>query len=97
MSFFDMGMLEILLILVVALIIWGPKKIPEIARTLGKIVHTLRRATFDLTSTVTKELNTEEKDHPSPSGTNSDDTTKELPDVDTAESDNSEITSPRDP
>ena len=62
MNFFDIGALEILLILVVALIIWGPEKIPEIARTLGKTVRALRKATFDLTAAVTKELETKEKD-----------------------------------
>ena len=35
MGFLDMGILEILLVLVVAMIIWGPGKIPEIARMLG--------------------------------------------------------------
>ncbi len=62
MGFLDMGPLEILLILVVALIIWGPHKIPEIARTLGKTVRALRKATYDLTSAVTKEIEMEEKD-----------------------------------
>ena len=96
MSFFDMGPLEILLILVVTLIIWGPEKVPEIARMLGKIVHTLRKATFDLTSTVTKELSTEEKDRPPQSKANNDDTTKKSSDVDTAESDSAETANPRD-
>ena len=62
MGFLDMGPMEILLILLVALIIWGPHKIPEIARTLGKTVRALRKATYDLTSTVTRELEMEEKD-----------------------------------
>ena len=50
MGFFDMGMGEILLVIVVALIIWGPSKVPEIARTVGKAVGTLRKASFDLTA-----------------------------------------------
>ncbi len=56
-----MGIGEILLILVIALIIFGPGKIPEIARTLGRTVRAFRKATSDLTTAVTKELNTEEK------------------------------------
>ncbi len=64
MGFFDIGGWEILLILVVALIIWGPGKIPEVARTLGKVLHTLRKASYDFTSTVTKELDMEEKHLP---------------------------------
>jgi len=91
-----MGPLEILLILVVALIIWGPGRIPEIARTLGKIVRTLRKATFDLTTVVTKELDLEEKDRPSQSRENSGDKTKESSDVSKAESSDAGITSPRD-
>ena len=65
MDLFGMGIGEIILILVVALIIWGPGKIPEIARTLGKAMRTLRKATLDLTTTVSKEIDIEEKDHPS--------------------------------
>ncbi len=56
-----MGFGEILLILIVALIIFGPGKIPEIAQTLGKTVRAFRKATPDLTTAVTKELSTEEK------------------------------------
>ncbi len=63
MGFLDMGTMEIGLILVVALIIWGPHRIPEIARTLGKAVRALRKASYDLTATVTKELELEEKKH----------------------------------
>jgi len=36
----------------------------EIGRTLGKVVRTLKKASFDLTSQVTKELEREEKEHP---------------------------------
>ena len=62
MDFFGMGMGEILLVLVIALIIWGPGKLPEIARTLGKTVRAIRKASADLTTTVTREL--EEKEPP---------------------------------
>lgn len=63
MGFFGIGTGEILLILVVALIIWGPRRLPEIARTMGKAVRTLRKATFDLTTAVTKEISLEENTH----------------------------------
>ena len=68
MEFFSMGTMEIVLILVVALVIFGPGRIVEIGRTLGKIVRTLRKASFDLTSAVTKELEGEEKEHPPQQG-----------------------------
>jgi len=65
MNFFGIGTGEVILVLLVALIIWGPGRIAEVGRTLGTIVRTLRKATFDLTTQVTKELESEEKDHPS--------------------------------
>ncbi len=75
-----MGPMEILLILALALIIWGPGKIPEVARTIGKVVYTLRKTTFDFTKLVTKELDSEEKDHQPQSRKASDDMTKESSD-----------------
>jgi len=60
MDFFGIGLGEVLLILVLALIIWGPKRLPGIARTLGRTVRTLRKATNDFTSQVTREIDTED-------------------------------------
>ena len=90
-----MGSLEILLILIVALVIWGPKKIPEIARTLGKTVRALRKATSDITATVTRELNMDEKNSPPQRRTTTDDKTEEEPETANAESSNSDVTSPK--
>ena len=70
MGFLDMGMGEIVLILVVALILLGPDKVPEIARTLGKVMRNLRKATADFTTTLTREIDTEDKKKPSPSTKN---------------------------
>jgi len=98
MGFLDIGMWEVLLILVVALIIWGPGKLPEIARMLGRAVRALRKATFDLTATVTKEIE-EEKDNPHQPRENSGDKTREPSepsDVGKAKSSGTEMTSPRD-
>ena len=64
MGFFGIGIGEILLVLVFSLIIWGPGRMVEIARTLGKLVHTLRKVTSDLTATVTKEINGEKDNSP---------------------------------
>ncbi len=45
---FGIGMPELLLILGLALIVLGPKKLPELAKTLGKGLAEFRRATEDL-------------------------------------------------
>jgi Tat protein translocase TatB subunit len=45
---FGIGMPELLVILVLALIVLGPKKLPELARALGKGMAELRRATDKL-------------------------------------------------
>jgi len=45
---FGIGMPELILILALALIVLGPKRLPEIARALGKGMAELRRATEDL-------------------------------------------------
>jgi Tat protein translocase TatB subunit len=45
---FGIGMPELLVILVLALIVLGPKKLPELARALGKGMAELRRATDEL-------------------------------------------------
>jgi len=66
MEFFGMGMWEILVILVVALVVLGPGRITEVGRTMGKIVRTLRKASFDLTAQVTKELEEEKKEKEKP-------------------------------
>lgn len=44
---FGIGMMELLVILVLALIFIGPNKLPEIARALGRGVREFRRATDD--------------------------------------------------
>lgn len=61
MDFFGIGPLEVLLILIVALIVFGPGRLPEIARTLGKTIRAVRKATFDLTAQVTKEFEGEKE------------------------------------
>jgi TatA/E family protein of Tat protein translocase len=49
---FGLGMFEIVVILVVALLVFGPDRLPELARTLGKGLAEFRRASSDLRRTV---------------------------------------------
>jgi TatA/E family protein of Tat protein translocase len=51
-----MGMTEILLILAVALVVIGPKKLPELARVLGRGLAEFRKATDDIQKTIYREV-----------------------------------------
>lgn len=54
--FETLGTSELLLILVVALIIFGPRKLPELSRQLGKSLADFRRASEDFKQTWEKEV-----------------------------------------
>lgn len=56
MNILGMGPAELLLIFVIALIVLGPGKLPELARTLGKAMRELRRMSLEVTAEFTKEL-----------------------------------------
>ncbi|HEX7155510.1 MAG TPA: twin-arginine translocase TatA/TatE family subunit [Thermoanaerobaculia bacterium] len=58
--FGSLGVPELILIMVVALIVFGPRKLPEIGRTLGKALAEFRKATDDLKSTIEREVRMEE-------------------------------------
>lgn len=52
---FGIGMPELLLILAVALIVIGPKKLPDLAKSLGRAIGEFRRATSDLKDSISVE------------------------------------------
>jgi TatA/E family protein of Tat protein translocase len=58
--FGSLGVPELLLIFVVALIVFGPRKLPEIGRTLGKALGEFKKATDELKNTIEREVRVEE-------------------------------------
>ena len=59
MNFLGVGPMELMLILVLALIIFGPGKLPEIAGQVGKVVRDFRRTTSELSSEFSRTLSLE--------------------------------------
>ena len=56
-AMFGMGMGELLLILVVALLVVGPDKLPDAAKKIGKGIRDFRRHTYDLQNTIEQDEN----------------------------------------
>src|SRR5215468_10913774 len=52
---FGLGMGEIMLILVVALLVLGPQKLPDAAKQIGKAIRELRRHTQNLQETIEQD------------------------------------------
>jgi sec-independent protein translocase protein TatA len=62
--FGSIGMPELIIILVIALIIFGPRKLPELGRSLGRSINEFKKASNELRSTLEEEIRVEEqKDH----------------------------------
>ena len=59
---FGIGMTEMLLILAIALIVIGPKRLPEVARALGRGLAEFKRASDEFRNAVHDELEDWEKD-----------------------------------
>jgi len=55
----NLGFQEIVLIFIIALIIFGPRKLPEIGKTLGKSLAEFKRATNDLKHSWEEEVRLE--------------------------------------
>lgn len=59
--FGPIGMPELIIILTLALIIFGPRKLPELGRSLGKSLGEFKRASNELRNTLDEEIRLEEE------------------------------------
>ena len=66
MGFLGIGTGEIILVLILALIILGPGKLPEIARTLGRTIRAIKKASSELTTAVSREMDATRDVPPAP-------------------------------
>ena len=60
------GVPELIIIFVIALIVFGPKKLPELGKSLGKGLAEFRKASNDLRSTIEEEVRAIESETSSP-------------------------------
>ena len=57
----SIGMPELLVIFVIALVVFGPRKLPELGRSLGRTIAEFKRATSELQSTLEREIDLDAK------------------------------------
>ncbi|HVH28879.1 MAG TPA: TatA/E family twin arginine-targeting protein translocase [Vicinamibacterales bacterium] len=59
--FGSIGMPELIIIFVIALVIFGPRKLPELGRSLGKSLSEFKKASNELKSTLEEEIRLDEQ------------------------------------
>lgn len=79
MDFMSVGSSEILMILLVALLVVGPNKVVELSRTLGRMMRSIKKASSDLTTAVSRELELEEREKTSQSSPEEQDQSPDSP------------------
>jgi TatA/E family protein of Tat protein translocase len=60
--FGSIGMMELLVIFGIALIVFGPRKLPELGRSLGRTLSEFKRASNELRSTLEEEIRVEDRE-----------------------------------
>ena len=65
----SIGMPELLVIFVIALVVFGPRRMPELGRSLGRTIAEFKRATSELQSTLEREIDLDAKQKASESAT----------------------------
>lgn len=65
---FGIGLPELIIIIIVALLVVGPAKLPEVARSLGKALGEFRRLADDVKETIEQEMTAEEEKKEEPAG-----------------------------
>jgi TatA/E family protein of Tat protein translocase len=61
---FDIGLQELILIFVIALLVFGPKNLPQLGRSLGRAMREFKKASAEFESTIRTNLQIDEIDQP---------------------------------